>query len=46
VVGEHGQKAGLELSVAHGVVERHGGTLEVESQPERGTTFTVHLPLQ
>jgi signal transduction histidine kinase len=45
-VGEHGQKTGLELSVAHGVVERHGGTLEVESQPERGTTFTVHLPLQ
>jgi two-component system NtrC family sensor kinase len=44
--GEPGQKAGLELSVAHGVVERHGGTLEVESQLERGTTFTVRLPLQ
>jgi signal transduction histidine kinase/DNA-binding response OmpR family regulator len=44
--GEHGQKPGLELSVAHGVVERHGGTLEVESQPERGTTFTVRLPLR
>lgn len=39
------QKAyGLDLSITQTVIERHKGTIEVESEPEQGTTFTIHLP--
>ena len=36
---------GLGLSVSYGIVKRHEGTIEVESQKGKGTTFTVTLPL-
>jgi two-component system, NtrC family, sensor kinase len=36
---------GLGLSVSRDIVARHGGTIEVESEPDVGTTFTVYLPL-
>ncbi len=39
-----GQGAGLGLSVSHGIIERHGGRIDVKSEIGRGTTFTVFLP--
>ena len=36
---------GLGLSVSYGVIRRHGGTVKVESQVGRGTTFQIILPL-
>lgn len=42
-----GEGTGLGLSIVRGIVARHGGSLHVESTPERrvGSCFTVRLPL-
>ena len=39
---EHG--VGLGLAISRGIVERHNGSIEVESELGRGTTFTITLP--
>ncbi len=36
---------GLGLYISHDIVKRHGGSLTVTSEPGRGTTFVVELPL-
>lgn len=36
---------GLGLSVSYGIVQAHGGSIEVSSDQEQGALFTVHLPL-
>ncbi len=41
---EIGDGTGLGLSVSWGIVREHGGWIDVQSEPEMGSTFTVWLP--
>jgi nitrogen-specific signal transduction histidine kinase len=36
---------GLGLAITHGIIVQHGGCIEVASQPNRGATFTITLPI-
>lgn len=39
-----GEGTGLGLSIAYKIIKEHKGTIEVESQPNKGTTFKIALP--
>ena len=41
---EIGDGSGMGLAVTHGIVTEHGGAIEVQSQPGRGTTFNLYFP--
>ena len=43
---ETGHGVGLGLAISYGIVQEHGGSITVESELEKGATFTVSLPLQ
>jgi len=43
---EKGEGVGLGLAVAKGIVEKHGGLIDVESVKGEGTTFIVSLPVR
>jgi signal transduction histidine kinase len=40
-----GVGTGLGLSLSHGIIERHGGRIFADSEPGRGATFAIELPL-
>ena len=42
---ELGKGTGLGLSVCHGMVTEHGGRIYAESEPGKGATFVVELPM-
>jgi len=41
---EVGRGSGLGLFIVHDIIERHGGTIDVESTVGKGTAFTIRLP--
>jgi signal transduction histidine kinase len=41
--GDHG--SGLGLSMSYGIIRRHGGSIEITSQLNKGATFTIYLPV-
>ena len=41
---EPGQGTGLGLSITYGIIQRHSGFIDVESEPGKGTTFNIFLP--
>jgi len=42
---EVGKGTGLGLSLSHGIIERHGGRIQIVSQPGEGAIFQIELPL-
>jgi signal transduction histidine kinase len=43
---EVGKGTGLGLSISYDIVQKHGGTMDVASEPGKGTTFTIRLPIE
>jgi len=42
---EVGKGTGLGLSMAYGIIDQHGGRIDVDSEPGRGSTFHIYLPV-
>ena len=43
---EVGKGTGLGLSLSHGIIERHGGRIQIVSEPDEGAIFRIELPLE
>jgi signal transduction histidine kinase len=43
---EVGEGTGLGLSIAYGIVQEHGGWIDVVSRPGEGSCFTIYLPME
>jgi two-component system, NtrC family, sensor kinase len=41
-----GKGTGLGLSVTYGIIEQHGGSVQVQSEQGKGSTFTIRLPIE
>ena len=41
-----GEGTGLGLSITYGIIERHGGSISVQSKQGLGTTFTIAIPVE